>query len=94
LLLKPNSQAVLAQFASTKIQFESSKTEPLASAIVLSSRQRDLSRKRVYHPGKSFAELEAGIVSRKSFAQYQLLGHLDSSARELAVHCADLKGQT
>jgi hypothetical protein len=34
LFLKANSQAVLAQFASTKIQFENPKTEPPASLMV------------------------------------------------------------
>ena len=40
LFLKPDSQAVLAQFASAKIQFENPKTEPPASADGLLAWQR------------------------------------------------------
>jgi hypothetical protein len=50
LFLKPYSQAVLAQFAGAKIQFENPKTQPPANVMVLSHGQVNLNRKRVYHP--------------------------------------------
>ncbi len=49
LFLKANSKAVLAQFASAKIQFENPKTEPPAKLMVFPHGDVNLSRKGVYH---------------------------------------------
>jgi hypothetical protein len=47
--LKANSQTVLAQFASAKIQFENSKTKLSAKVIGFQHGSTRLSRRGVYH---------------------------------------------
>jgi len=49
LFLKANSKAMLAQFASAKIQFEDPKTKPPAKLIVFPNGVVNLNRKGVYH---------------------------------------------
>jgi hypothetical protein len=65
LFLKANTQAVLAQFARSKVHFEDSKTEPSANLMVFSHGEANLdlgeSTTRQF-PGK----LDVGIVSCKS----------------------------
>jgi hypothetical protein len=53
LLLKANSKAVLAQFASAKIQFENPKTDPPAKLMVFPHEEVILNRKGVYHQAES-----------------------------------------
>ena len=59
LFLKANSKAVLAQFASAKIQFENPKTEPPTKLMVFPHGGVNLSRKGVYHRTE-FTETRGG----------------------------------
>jgi hypothetical protein len=50
LLLKPDAQASLAQFASAEIQLENSKDEPSPGPIVRAHDEVNLRRKRTTRP--------------------------------------------
>ena len=75
LLLKPDSQAALAQFASAKIHLENPKTEPPARLMVRFHAEVNLSLKRTTRPTDRWK----GTASCKSSVKCVLPGDLRSS---------------
>src|SRR5216683_3891751 len=85
LFLKANSQAVLAQFASAKIQFENAKTEPHAEVKVFLHGELN-PREGECTTWQSSRESKTGTSSSMSFIESELPGDRHSSGEELPVH--------
>jgi hypothetical protein len=85
LFLKANAQAVLAQFARTKIQFEDPESEPPANPMVFPHSELNLNEAECI-TGQILADLEPGRDPCKAFGERQLPGDPQSRRKELAVH--------
>jgi hypothetical protein len=87
LFLKPDSQAALAQFASTKTHLENHKTEPPANLMSSFHEEGE--------PGVKGAtrllDHCKGTASCKSPVEYRLPEDPRSSGEEPSVHCLDLE---
>jgi hypothetical protein len=90
LFLKANSQAVLAQLAGPKVQFEHPETNPPDNLMVF-PHGRGPPSWRVYHQRR---QSRRGTASRKSFVESQLSGDSRFSGKGLPVHCPDIEGGT
>jgi len=89
LFLQPDAQAMFAQFSSAKIHLKNSETESAVGLMVFLHGEVDLSRGRVYTRRQISGRLQ-GRVDPKLCIQCQLPRDVDSSDKELRVHCNNI----